>query len=149
MTCIFFFRYDTRGKSFEEARHWSDDQALQGRAFFRGDHEPGRLVLDNVKGEDQVQDLPNKLTRFYYTILFVNMQAFWFSLFSLSKKFVMLFRHFAHCEEIGYLTSSVILIPIYNYKLFIFWNFLGCLQVQSGFQESTDQNIQPLPQRYW
>ena len=47
-------RYDTRGKSFEEARHWSDDQALQGRAFFRGDHEPGRLVLDNVKGEDQV-----------------------------------------------------------------------------------------------
>ena len=117
MTCIFFFRYDTRGKSFEEARHWSDDQALQGRAFFRGDHEPGRLVLDNVKGEDQVRDLTNKLLCFLYIILFVNMQAFCYSLFYLSKVFFLLVRHFAHCAEICQLTSCyVILIFIYNNK---------------------------------
>ena len=48
-------RYDTRGedKSFDEARHWSDDKVLTGRAFFRGDHDPGRLILDNVSGKDQ------------------------------------------------------------------------------------------------
>ena len=49
------YRYDTRGedKSFDEARHWSDDKVLTGRAFFRGDHDPGRLILDNVSGKDQ------------------------------------------------------------------------------------------------
>ena len=48
-------RYDTRGeeKSYEEARHWSDDKVLTGRAFFRGDHDPGRLILDNVASKDQ------------------------------------------------------------------------------------------------
>ena len=40
-SCL-FFSYDTRGKSHEEARHWSDDKVLGGRAFFRGDHDPGR-----------------------------------------------------------------------------------------------------------
>ncbi len=45
-------RYDTRGKTSEDARHWSDDGTLGGRAFFRGDHTPGRLVLDNVRGSD-------------------------------------------------------------------------------------------------
>ena len=48
-----FFRYDTRGNSHDEARHWSDDKTLGGRAFFRGDHFPGRLVLDNVKSTDR------------------------------------------------------------------------------------------------
>ena len=49
------YRYDTRGedKSYEEARHWSDDKVLTGRAFFRGDHDPGRLILDNVGAKDQ------------------------------------------------------------------------------------------------
>ena len=31
------YRYDTRGQSHLEARHWSDDDVLGGRAFFRGD----------------------------------------------------------------------------------------------------------------
>ena len=56
LTNVFFVRrYDTRGedKSFDEARHWSDDKVLTGRAFFRGDHDPGRLILDNVSGKDQ------------------------------------------------------------------------------------------------
>ena len=47
------FRYDTRSKTYEDARHWSDDETLGGRAFFRGDHDPGRLVLDNVRPTDQ------------------------------------------------------------------------------------------------
>ena len=42
---FFIYSYDTRGKSHEEARHWSDDKVLGGRAFFRGDHDPGRYVL--------------------------------------------------------------------------------------------------------
>ena len=49
------FRYDTRGedKSYKEARHWSDDKVLTGRAFFRGDHDPGRLILESVSNKDQ------------------------------------------------------------------------------------------------
>ena len=48
-------RYDTRGgnKSYDEARHWSDDKVLTGRAFFRGDHDPGRLILESVSNKDQ------------------------------------------------------------------------------------------------
>jgi len=46
------YTYDTRGKSYLEARHWSDDAILGGRAFFRGESEPGRLVLDNVNPSD-------------------------------------------------------------------------------------------------
>lgn len=34
------------------ARHWSDDDILEGRAFFRGDNNPGRLVLDNISPHD-------------------------------------------------------------------------------------------------
>lgn len=49
----FLFRYDTRGNNHEDGRHWSDDKTLGGRAFFRGDHFPGRLVLDNVKPSDR------------------------------------------------------------------------------------------------
>ena len=49
----FPFSYDTRGKSHDQARHWSNGTILDGRAFFRGDHDPGRLVLDNVQGKDQ------------------------------------------------------------------------------------------------
>ena len=34
-----YCRYDTRGQSHLEARHWSDEDVLGGRAFFRGDQE--------------------------------------------------------------------------------------------------------------
>lgn len=47
------YTYDTRGKSYLSARHWSDDDILEGRAFFRGDNNPGRLVLDNISPQDQ------------------------------------------------------------------------------------------------
>ena len=45
-------RYDTRGQSHAEARHWSNEEVLGGRAFFRGDQHPAKLVIDNVKGAD-------------------------------------------------------------------------------------------------
>ena len=45
-------RYDTRGQSHAEARHWSDENVLGGRAFFRGDQKPARLVIDQVQGND-------------------------------------------------------------------------------------------------
>ena len=44
--------YDTRGQSHLDARHWSDENILGGRAFFRGDQNPARLVLDNVTPVD-------------------------------------------------------------------------------------------------
>ena len=46
-------RYDVRGKAHAEARHWSDDSTLAGRAFFRGDQRPARLVLDNIRETDR------------------------------------------------------------------------------------------------
>ena len=49
---LFKNRYDTRGQSHAEARHWSDENVLGGRAFFRGDHKPARLVIDQVQGND-------------------------------------------------------------------------------------------------
>ena len=36
-------------KTLEEARHWSDDKVLEGRAFFRSSLSPGRLMIDSVK----------------------------------------------------------------------------------------------------
>ena len=45
---IFFFL----DQQLEEARHWSDDKVLEGRAFFRSSIHPGRLVIDNVKPFD-------------------------------------------------------------------------------------------------
>ena len=47
-----FRSYDTRGQSHLDARHWSDENILGGRAFFRGDQNPARLVLDNVTPVD-------------------------------------------------------------------------------------------------
>ena len=46
------YSYDTRGQSHLDARHWSDEHVLGGRAFFRGDQSPARLVLDNVRRSD-------------------------------------------------------------------------------------------------
>lgn len=50
--CVTFCRYDTRGQSHAEARHWSEEKILGGRAFFRGDLKPARLVIDKVKATD-------------------------------------------------------------------------------------------------
>jgi len=47
------YTYDTRGKSHTEARHWSDDKVVSDRAFFKGDRDPGRLVLHDVEGNDE------------------------------------------------------------------------------------------------
>ena len=52
ITTKYLFSYDTRGQSHAEARHWSEEKILGGRAFFRGDLKPARLVIDNVKGTD-------------------------------------------------------------------------------------------------
>ena len=38
--------------NLDEARHWSDDKTLEGRAFFRSTVSPGRLVIDNVRPSD-------------------------------------------------------------------------------------------------
>ena len=46
------FSYDTRGQSHAEARHWSEEKILGGRAFFRGDLKPARLIIDKVNGTD-------------------------------------------------------------------------------------------------
>ena len=39
-------------KILEEARHWSDDKVLEGRAFFRSSLSPGRLMIDSIKPYD-------------------------------------------------------------------------------------------------
>ena len=52
ITTKYLFSYETRGQSHAEARHWSEEKILGGRAFFRGDLKPARLVIDNVKGTD-------------------------------------------------------------------------------------------------
>ena len=49
---LVYSSYDARGQSHAEARHWSEEKILGGRAFFRGDLKPARLVIDNVKGTD-------------------------------------------------------------------------------------------------
>lgn len=43
------YTLDARDKTLEEARHWSDDKVLEGRAFFRSSLSPGRLMIDSVK----------------------------------------------------------------------------------------------------
>ena len=58
ISCIYlvrsnWMRFWISGKSYISARHWSDDAVLEGRAFFRGDNNPGRLVLDNINQLDQ------------------------------------------------------------------------------------------------
>ncbi|CAG7710089.1 unnamed protein product, partial [Allacma fusca] len=46
---------DAREKSIDEAQHWSNEQALGGRAFFRTSgippHYPS-LIIENVKESD-------------------------------------------------------------------------------------------------
>ena len=40
-------------KPLGEARHWSDDTVFGGRAFYQASHNPGRLVIDDVKIYDE------------------------------------------------------------------------------------------------
>ena len=46
------YSVDLRERSLAEARHWSDDNSLQGRAYFQGDSSPGRLVVEGVQAKD-------------------------------------------------------------------------------------------------
>ncbi|KAJ4448477.1 hypothetical protein ANN_10493 [Periplaneta americana] len=45
-------RFDSRGKSFEQAKHWADEQALGGRAFFRYTESPAKLTVESVRESD-------------------------------------------------------------------------------------------------
>jgi len=39
----------------EDGKHWSDEQKLQGRAYFRLNDDPARLTIEDVKETDQGQ----------------------------------------------------------------------------------------------
>ena len=42
-----------RIETAREARHWSDQPVLQGRAFFHADETPAKLVIDDSQTEDE------------------------------------------------------------------------------------------------
>ncbi|XP_046401972.1 nephrin-like isoform X2 [Ischnura elegans] len=46
------YSFDARGKSFDQARHWADEQTLGGRAYFRFTDDPAKLTVESVKDED-------------------------------------------------------------------------------------------------
>ncbi|KAG8223244.1 hypothetical protein J437_LFUL003596 [Ladona fulva] len=46
------YSFDSRGKSFDQARHWADEQTLGGRAYFRFTDEPAKLTVESVKDGD-------------------------------------------------------------------------------------------------
>lgn len=46
------FSLDARDKQLEEGQHWSNEQALGGRAYFRIATDPPSLVIENVKESD-------------------------------------------------------------------------------------------------
>ncbi|PNF32349.1 hypothetical protein B7P43_G11513 [Cryptotermes secundus] len=49
MSCCSF---DSRGKSFDQAKHWADEQVLGGRAFFRYTDDPAKLTVESVRETD-------------------------------------------------------------------------------------------------
>jgi hypothetical protein len=49
MSCCSF---DSRGKSFDQAKHWADEQVLGGRAFFRYTDDPAKLTVESVREND-------------------------------------------------------------------------------------------------
>jgi len=49
---VFASSLDARDKSVEEAQHWSNEQALGGRAYFRTSTDPQSLIIENVKESD-------------------------------------------------------------------------------------------------
>ena len=44
--------FDSRGKPFDQAKHWSDEQVLGGRAFFRYNDDPAKLTMESVRESD-------------------------------------------------------------------------------------------------
>lgn len=44
--------FDSRGKSFDQAKHWADEQVLGGRAFFRYMDDPAKLTVESVRESD-------------------------------------------------------------------------------------------------
>lgn len=51
-TVLIFCSLDAREKPVEEAQHWSNEQALGGRAYFRTSADPPSLIIENVKESD-------------------------------------------------------------------------------------------------
>lgn len=49
---LLIFSLDARDKQLEEGQHWSNEQALGGRAYFRIATDPPSLVIENVKESD-------------------------------------------------------------------------------------------------
>ncbi|XP_021932741.1 nephrin-like isoform X2 [Zootermopsis nevadensis] len=46
------YSFDSRGKSFDQAKHWADEQVLGGRAFFRYTDDPAKLTVESVRESD-------------------------------------------------------------------------------------------------
>ncbi|XP_023708917.1 uncharacterized protein LOC111865254, partial [Cryptotermes secundus] len=46
------YSFDSRGKSFDQAKHWADEQVLGGRAFFRYTDDPAKLTVESVRETD-------------------------------------------------------------------------------------------------
>ncbi|PSN41734.1 hypothetical protein C0J52_25296 [Blattella germanica] len=44
--------FDSRGKAFDQAKHWADEQALGGRAYFRYTDNPAKLTVESVRESD-------------------------------------------------------------------------------------------------
>ena len=53
MLFIFSYCYLIAEEPLSEARHWSDDAVFSGRAFYQSSHNPGRLVIDRVRVQDE------------------------------------------------------------------------------------------------
>ncbi|XP_021945132.2 uncharacterized protein LOC110843474 isoform X2 [Folsomia candida] len=51
-TSTVIYSLDAREKQIEEAQHWSNEQALGGRAYFRSSADPPSLIIENVKESD-------------------------------------------------------------------------------------------------
>jgi len=48
------YTVDLRDRTLSDARHWSDEAALQGRGFFKMDQDgPGVLLIEGVRAKDR------------------------------------------------------------------------------------------------
>ncbi|KAK6635756.1 hypothetical protein RUM44_001010 [Polyplax serrata] len=46
------YSFDSRGKPLKDGKHWANEDVLTGRAFFRANDEPARLMIESVKEQD-------------------------------------------------------------------------------------------------